>query len=170
MKKVLFITYFWPPSGKATLHWPLNIIKYLPASGWQPEVLTVENESFTQRDESLMKEVDPTVKVYKSKALEPFNIYRRFTGKGKDEQLIASETISTENKGLSHKLSIWLRMNVFVPDARIGWYWSGVRKGKKILEHNDFSAIVTIGPPHSTHLIGRKLSKSIFNSSRPGSN
>lgn len=159
MKKVLFITYFWPPSGKATLHWPLNIIKYLPASGWQPEVLTVENESFTQRDESLMKEVDPDLKVYKSKALEPFNLYRRFTGKGKDEQLIASETISTENTGLSHKLSIWLRMNVFVPDARIGWYWSAVKKGKEILEQNKFSAIVTIGPPHSSHLIGMKLSK-----------
>ncbi len=159
MKKVLFITYFWPPSGKATLHWPLNIIKYLPSSGWQPEVLTVENESFTQKDESLMKEVDPGLKVYKSKALEPFDIYRRFTGKEKEEQLVASETISMENKSLPHKLSIWIRMNVFVPDARIGWYWSAVKKGKEILEQDNFSAIVTIGPPHSTHLIGMKLSK-----------
>ena len=159
MKKLLFITYFWPPSGKATLHWPLSIIKYLPASGWQPEVLTVENESFTQKDESLLKEVDPRLKVYKSRALEPFNIYRRFTGKEKDEQLVASETISTENKSLSHKLSIWIRMNIFVPDARIGWYLSAVKKGKEILTEGEFSAIVTIGPPHSTHLIGMKLSK-----------
>ena len=140
MKKVLFITYFWPPSGKATLHWPLSIIKYLPAAGWQPEVLTVENESFTQKDESLLKEVDPGLKVYKSKALEPFNVYRRFTGKQKDEQLVASETISTENKSLSHKLSIWIRMNIFVPDARIGWYLSAVKKGREILKGGDFSA------------------------------
>ena len=161
MKKLLFITYFWPPSGKATLHWPLSIIKYLPASGWQPEVLTVENESFTQKDESLLEEVDPRLKVYKSRALEPFNIYRRFTGKEKDEQLIASETISTENKSLSHRLSIWIRMNIFVPDARIGWYLSAIKKGKEILTEGEFSAIVTIGPPHSTHLIGMKLSKEI---------
>ncbi len=159
MKKVLFITYFWPPSGKATLHWPLNIIKYLPPSGWQPEVLTIENESFTQKDESLLQEVDPGLKVYRSKSLEPFNIYKRFTGKEKDEQLVASETISTENKSLSHKLSIWIRMNVFVPDARIGWYLSAVKRGKEILEQDNFSAIVTIGPPHSTHLVGMKLSK-----------
>ncbi len=159
MKKVLFITYFWPPSGKATLHWPLNIIKYLPSSEWHPEVLTVENESFTQKDESLLQEVEPGLKVYKSKTLEPFNIYKWFTGKEKDEQLIASETISTENKSLSHKLSIWIRMNVFVPDARIGWYLSAVKKGKEILEHDHFSVIVTIGPPHSTHLVGMKLSK-----------
>ncbi len=159
MKKVLFITYFWPPSGKATLHWPLNIIKYLPGSGWQPEVLTVEEESFTQKDESLLKEVDPGLRVYKSKALEPFNIYKWFTGKNKNAQLVASETISTKNKSLSHRLSIWVRMNLFVPDARIGWYISAVKKGKEILEQNNFSAIVTIGPPHSTHLIGMKLSK-----------
>ncbi len=122
-------------------------------------MLTVENESFTQKDDSLLKEVDPDLKVYKSKALEPFNIYKRFTGKEKDEQLVASETISTENKSLSHKLSIWIRMNVFVPDARIGWYLSAVNKGKEIVRNNNFSAIVTIGPPHSTHLIGMKLSK-----------
>ncbi len=159
MKSILFITYFWPPSGKATLHWPLHIIKYLPDSGWQPEVLTVENESFTQKDESLLAEIDPALKVYKSRALEPFNIYRRFTGKEKDENLIASETISKENKSLSHRLSIWIRMNIFVPDARIGWYLSGVKKGSHILESNNFDAIITIGPPHSTHLIGMRLSK-----------
>ena len=159
MKRVLFITYFWPPSGKATLHWPLKIIKYLPDFGWQPEVLTVENETFTQKDESLLKEISPELKVYKSKSFEPFDLYRKFTGKEKDEQLVASETISTENKSLSHRLSIWIRMNIFVPDARIGWYLSAVKKGKEIISQNNFDAIVTIGPPHSTHLIGMSLSK-----------
>lgn len=159
MKNVLFITYFWPPSGKATLHWPLNIIKHLPASGWQPYVLTVENESFTQKDESLLKEIDPDLKVYKSKAFEPFNLYRKFTGKEKDEHLVASESISAENRSLSHRLSIWIRMNIFVPDSRIGWYLSAVKKGRDIISDNHFYAIVTIGPPHSTHLIGMKLSK-----------
>jgi glycosyltransferase involved in cell wall biosynthesis len=159
MNKVLFITYFWPPSGKATLHWPLNIIKYLPASEWQPEVLTVEKETFTQKDESLLKEIDPGLKVYKSRAFEPFNLYRKFTGRKKDEHLVASETISTENKSLSHKISIWLRMNIFVPDARIGWYLSAVKKGKEIINDDHFDAIITIGPPHSTHLIGMKLGK-----------
>ena len=159
MRKVLFITYFWPPSGKATLHWPLKMIKYLPEYGWEPEVLTVSNESFTQKDESLLIDIDPDLRVYKTKAFEPFNLYRKFTGKEKDEQLIASETISTENKSLTHKLSIWIRMNLFVPDARIGWYLPAVKKGKEIIKGNEFDAIVTIGPPHSSHLIGMRLSK-----------
>ncbi|QQS35228.1 MAG: glycosyltransferase [Ignavibacteriales bacterium] len=159
MKKLLFITYFWPPSGKATLHWPLKIIKHLPQSGWQPSVLTVENESFTQKDESLLKEVDPSLKVIKSKTFEPFDIYKKFIGKRKDEQLVASDTISLSNKSFSHRLSIWIRMNLFIPDARIGWNSSAKKAGKDFLTKHDQEAIVTIGPPHSTHLIGKKLSK-----------
>ena len=106
-----------------------------------------------------MKDVDPNLKVYKSKTFEPFNLYKKFIGKKKDEQLIASETISTTNKSLTHKISIWIRMNLFVPDARIGWYFSGVRKGKKIFNEENIDAIVSVGPPHSVHLIGLSLAK-----------
>lgn len=120
MKKVLFITYFWPPSGKASIHWPLDIIRHLPKDEIEPIILTVKDESFTQKDESLLKKVDPNWKVIKSKALEPFNIYRNFIGKKSDEHLVASETISLENKNLTHRISIWIRMNLFVPDARVG--------------------------------------------------
>lgn len=159
MKKVLFITYFWPPSGKASAHWPLKIIKHLPKFGLEPAVLTVEEETFSQKDESLLSEIDPLLKVYKTKAFEPFNLYRKFTGKSKEDKLTASETISLTNKSLTHKISIWIRMNLFVPDSRVGWYLSAVKKGREIIKSQGIEAIVTIGPPHSTHLIGLKLSK-----------
>lgn len=159
MKKVLFITYYWPPSGKASLHWPLQIIKFLPGYGWQPSVLTVNEDTFSQKDESLLKEVDQGLQVVKTKSFEPFNLYRKFTGKAKDEQLIASETISKENKNLTHLFSIWIRMNLFIPDARIGWYFSAVPAGNKLLQKEKFDAIVSIGPPHTTHLIGMSLSR-----------
>jgi glycosyltransferase involved in cell wall biosynthesis len=158
MSKVLFITYFWPPSGKATLHWPLKIMKYLPGYGWQPVVLTVDEDTFSQKDESLMKDVDPSVKVYTARAMEPFGIYRRFLGKRKNAPLTASETISRTNRGLRHRLAVWIRMNLFIPDARIGWYWNAVRRGKQILAVEKIQAIVSIGPPHTTLLVGRKLS------------
>lgn len=162
MKKLLFITYFWPPSGKATLHWPLKIIKHLPENNWQPIVLTTDDDTFSQKDYSLLDEVDPNLKVYKSKAFEPFTVYRKFIGKKPDERLIASETISTTNKSLTHRISVWIRMNLFIPDARVGWNLSALKAGKKIVSENKIDAIVSIGPPHSSHLIGRKLSK-IFN-------
>ncbi len=157
MKKVLFLTYYWPPSGKASLHWPLGMIKNLPAYGWQPSVLTVEDESFMQKDESLMNEIDPTLKVIKTPTIEPFEFYKIFTGKGKNTQLVASETISKENKSLTHRISLWIRMNLFIPDARIGWYPFAVKAGNRLLREEKYDAVVSVGPPHSVHLAAAKI-------------
>lgn len=159
MKKLLFITYFWPPSGKATLHWPLKIIKHLPEFKWQPVILTASEDTFTHKDYSLLNDIDPDLQVIKSKTYEPFDLYRKFTGKKPEEKLIASETISTTNKSLTHRISVWIRMNLFIPDARIGWNFSAVKAGRKIINREQIDAVISIGPPHSTHLIAKKLSK-----------
>jgi glycosyltransferase involved in cell wall biosynthesis len=159
MKRVLFITFYWPPSGKATLHWPLKIVKYLPEFGWQPSVLTVNEDTFSAKDESLVGEIDKNLDVIKTGYFDPFNIYRKLIGKKHNEPLVTSETISMANKGVLHRLSIWVRMNIFVPDARVGWYCRAVKGAKKYLAKNKVDAIVSIGPPHSSHLIGKKLGK-----------
>jgi hypothetical protein len=159
MKNVLFITYFWPPSGKASLHWPLAVIRHLPSHDWLPSVLTVDEDTFSQKDKSLLGQVDPALRVVKTAANDPFQLYRKFLGKGSDDQLIASETISQANKGLRHKIAVWVRMNLFVPDARIGWFFSAVRGGAALIRSGRIDAIVTNGPPHSAHLIGTYLSK-----------
>lgn len=159
MKKVLFITYYWPPSGKASLHWPLKIIKFLPQSGWQPTVLTVVEDTFSQKDESLADDISPDLEVIRTRAYEPFNIYKKFTGKKDSDQLVSSETISKSNKSWTHKISIWLRMNLFIPDARIGWYLPAVKSAKSLAQSEKINAIVSVGPPHSSHLVGKKISK-----------
>lgn len=127
--------------------------------GWQPSVLTVTEDNFSEKDESLSRYISPDTDVIKSKTFEPFNLYRKFLGKEKDSPLIASETISKENKSLSHRISVWIRMNLFIPDARAGWYFSGVKKASEYIKKNEIDAIVSIGPPHTAQLIGKKLSK-----------
>jgi glycosyltransferase involved in cell wall biosynthesis len=158
MKNILFISYYWPPSGKASLHWPLFVIKHLPKFGYRPFVVTADEDSFSHRDDSLLTEIDPSLVVVKTAANEPFNLYRRFLGKGSDSPLIASETISMENRNWKHRAAIWIRMNLFVPDARVGWTFSAARGAEKILANHSIDAIVSIGPPHSSHLIGKRLS------------
>jgi glycosyltransferase involved in cell wall biosynthesis len=158
MKNVLFITYFWPPSGKASLHWPLFVIKHLPHHGWQPFVVTADEDSFSHKDESLLNEIDPNLVVVKTPANEPFNLYRKFLGKRPDAPLIASETISMETRNWKHRLAIWVRMNLFVPDARVGWNFSAMAGARSVVNNHPIDAIVSIGPPHSSHLIGKKLS------------
>ena len=50
-------------------------------------------------------------------------------------------------------------MNLFIPDARIGWYFSALPAGNELLRKEKFDAIVSIGPPHTTHLIGKSISR-----------
>jgi len=117
----------------------------------------VDEDTFSQKDKTFIKEIPHEVKVIRAKSFEPFAMYKKFTGKGKDEQLVASETISNKNKSFTHRLSIWIRMNIFIPDARVGWYFPAVKVGLSVLKKEDVDAIVSIGPPHTTHLIGKKL-------------
>lgn len=161
MKKVLFITYYWPPSGKASLHWPLKMIRHLLDFEWKPSVLTIDEDTFTQKDETFLNEIPADIKVIRAKAYEPFGLYKKLIGKGKEEQLVASETISKQNRSFFHRLSIWIRMNLFIPDARIGWYFPAIKVGLSLLKKEEVDAIVSIGPPHTTHLIGKKISSKL---------
>jgi glycosyltransferase involved in cell wall biosynthesis len=157
--KVLFLTYFWPPSGKASLQWPLKMIQYFPENGIEPVVVTVENETFSQKDNSFFEYVSPDLKVVKTKTLEPFTVYKKFTGKKPDAELIASETISKENTKLTHRLSVWIRMNLFIPDARVGWIPYAYKACEQLLKQEKFDAIITNGPPHSAHIVGLRISR-----------
>lgn len=159
MKRLLVISYFWPPSGKASLHWPLFVIKHLPKHGWQPCVVTADEDTFSHRDESLLAEVDPALTVVKSSANDPFGLYRSFLGKKSGTPLVASETISLENDDWKHRLAIWVRMNLFVPDARVGWNLSALPAARRLIEREPVDAVVSVGPPHSSHLIGKRLSR-----------
>lgn len=159
MKKVLIITYYWPPSAKASLYWPFDMVKYLPDYNWHPAVLTAVEDSFSFKDENLLKDINPNVVVLRTRSPEPFKFYKKFIGKKKDDILIPSETISASESEFRKKIAIWIRMNLFVPDSRVGWYFESVMRGRNFLLGNYFDAMISVGPPHTAHLIGKRLSQ-----------
>jgi hypothetical protein len=57
VKRVLIITYYWPPSGGAGVQRWLKFSKYLPEFGWQPVIYTPENPDFSIKDESFLKDI-----------------------------------------------------------------------------------------------------------------
>ena len=81
MKKVLVITYYWPPSGGPGVQRVLKFVKYLPKFGWEPIILTVEKGNYPSIDESLISEIPEGTKVYKTISFEPFELYKSLTGK-----------------------------------------------------------------------------------------
>ncbi len=157
MKKVLVIIYYWPPSGGAGVQRWLKFVKYLPQFGWQPTVITTTNGDYPAIDESLCKEVPAGIKVIRTKTPTFGKLFKKINGKNSDVPYGSLESSSKDS--LLKKLSYWFRLNLVVPDARKVWNKYAYRAASKELLTNKYDAVVTSGPPHSTHLVGLKLKK-----------
>jgi hypothetical protein len=159
MKKVLIITYYWPPAGGAGVQRALKFAKYLPQFGWQPIILTVENPDCPVVDETLLNDIPKECKVYKTKALEPFDLYKKILGKDKSYKIPSDVITKSTNLTLSEKISKWVRLNLFIPDAKIGWKHFAVKEGMKIIQDEKIDLIFATSPPHTIQLIAKKLAK-----------
>tara|TARA_B100001123_G_C15263417_1_gene1007474 strand:- start:278 stop:1543 length:1266 start_codon:yes stop_codon:yes gene_type:complete len=154
LKKVLVITYYWPPSGGPGVQRVLKFCKYLPEFGWEPIVLTVKDGEYPNIDISLEKEAEELgIKVIKTNTYEPFTAYKWLTRK----KSLPSYELNKSNSGFFSMLSKWIRMNYFIPDARKGWIPYGVKAGKELLNNENIDIIFSSGPPHSLHFIAKKL-------------
>ena len=170
MKRVLVITYYWPPTGGSGVQRWVKFAKYLPDLGWEPVIYTPENPEMTAVDRTLEKEISPDLEVIKRPIMEPYNLYRKLMGKGAEtdlQKLTAAGSkdevtpISSGKKSWKQRLSLWIRANVFVPDPRVTWVKPSVKFLKNYLKEHPVDAIITTGPPQSMHLIGQQLHKAL---------
>lgn len=158
MKKVLIITYYWPPSGGAGVQRWLKFVKYFLEFDIQPMVITVDENvaSYPVIDYSLLSEVPESVKIIRTKTKEPFSIYKKVAGQ---KQIPWGGFASEDPASLKDKLMRFFRGNFFIPDARIGWNKFAYKASCDIIRKEKPVAIITSSPPHSTQLIGLKLKK-----------
>ncbi len=159
MKKVLIISYYFPPSGGSGVQRTLKFVKYLQAFGWMPVVLTARDADYPAYDETLCAEIPGTVKVYRAPLFEPYRLYRKFTGRSAAAATdIATLTLDDRHKrSWPERISEFVRASFFIPDARIAWLYPACRLGKKIIEDENIRLIFSSAPPYTCHLIGRKL-------------
>ena len=159
MKKILIITYYWPPSGGAGVQRWLKFAKYLPEFGYEVHVLTVDphKATYPQFDESLLKEVPSNVYVHTTNTSEPYAIYNLF-GRSAPSSGFANETVHGVS-GLVKKLARFIRGNVFIPDPRRGWNKFAIPKAGELIDKLGIDTVITTSPPHSTQLIGFELKK-----------
>ena len=163
MKKVLIILFYWPPSGGSSVQRWLHFTNYLPGNGWEPVVYAPDNPQYPETDPTLESRIAPGMQVLKNPIFEPYNLYRKFAGIRKEKNLGAGMTIGEKQGAISrmkNNLSIWIRGNFFIPDARMFWIRPSVRYLETFLRKEKVDAIVTTGPPHSLHLVGYHLKKS----------
>ena len=155
MKRLLIVTYYWPPTGGSGVQRWVKFAKYLPEFGWQPVIYTPENPERLASDESLLRDVPDCAEIIRTRITEPYAVYRKLTG-GKESEV---NPVNGQKKGWKQKLSLWVRGNCFVPDPRVGWVSPSVSYLKRYLAEHPVDAVVTTGPPHSVHLIGRDLKR-----------
>jgi glycosyltransferase involved in cell wall biosynthesis len=156
MNKVLIVTYYWPPgSGAGVQRW-LKFAKYLPASGWEPVILTVEPASaaYPATDDTLLDEISPDLKVYRTSATDWFRLYNR------DKSKIPSAGFATnDSNSLTGRIIKFIRGNFFIPDPRKGWNRYALKEASRLIESEGIKHVITTSPPHSTQLIGLELKK-----------
>ena len=161
MKRVLIITYYWPPSGGAGVQRWLKFVKYLRNYGWEPVVYTAENPEAPALDYSLAKDIPEGIEVIRKPIWEPYYFYRKFIGLKKDEKISAGFLTESKQPVFSQKLAVWLRGNFFIPDARRFWIKPSIKFLTDYLKANPVDAVVSTGPPHTTHLIALGIKNSL---------
>lgn len=159
LKKVLIVTYYWPPAGGPGVQRWLKFAKYLPEFGWEPIIYTPENPSYPLIDTTLIKEVPENLRIVKTKIWEPYQLAEKLSKSNK--KFKGGQFDVGKNQSFLSKLSIFIRGNFFIPDARKFWVKPSIRFLKQYLTENQIDTIVTTGPPHSLHLIGLGLKKEL---------
>jgi len=159
VKKVLILTYYWPPSGGAGVQRWLKFVKYLRSFGYEPVVYTALNGEYPVLDESFFKDIPEGITIIKQPIWEPYQLYKKVIGQKKDQRVVSGFLQENGKKSLGHRLSLWLRGNVFIPDARRFWIRPSIKYLNQWLKENKVDLIVSTGPPHSMHMIGLGLKK-----------
>lgn len=159
-KKVLIITYYWPPSGGSGVQRWLHFSRYLSQLGWEPIIYTPENAEAPVEDNRLLDGLTETLHVIKYPIWEPFNAYKALTGKkGKKLQTgFLNEGGKQNNKWLQN-VALWMRANLFIPDAKKFWVKPSIKHLSDFLMDHPVDLIVSTGPPHTTHLIALGLKR-----------
>ncbi|WP_439554553.1 glycosyltransferase family 4 protein [Flavobacterium macrobrachii] len=159
-KKLLIITYYWPPAGGPGVQRWLKFVKYLPDFNIQPIVYIPENPTYPIIDNGLQSEVSEKAIILKKKIVEPYG-FASFFGKNKTKKISSGIIPNQKKQSFVEKTLLWVRGNIFIPDARFLWVKPSVKYLKKYIEENQIDTIVTSGPPHSLHLIGLQLKKEL---------
>lgn len=155
-KKLLIITYYWPPAGGPGVQRWLKFVKYLPDFNIQPIVFIPENPTYPIIDNGLQSEVSDKAIIIKNKIFEPYGL-ASFFGKSKTKKISSGIIPNQKKQSFLEKTLLWVRGNLFIPDARFLWVKPSVKYLKKYIEENQIDTLVTSGPPHSLHLIGLGL-------------
>lgn len=154
-KRVLLVTYPFPPVGGAGVQRVTKFVKYLPRLGWDVSVLTVANPSVPLYDDSLAKDIPPDTLVRRARSWEPGYALKASVSAGQQGEHRARGGLKKFLSGAARRLGTLMLQ----PDPQILWMPGAVAEGKRLLRRVRHDTILASGPPFSTFLIAAALGR-----------
>ncbi|WP_437774292.1 glycosyltransferase [Sorangium sp. So ce1097] len=153
-RRLLLISYHFPPVGGAGVQRPVKFVKYLHRFGWEASVLVAANPSAPLSDESLLRDIPAETHIERAKTWEP-----SYGVKAK----LASDTPSTTTaSGSRRRLARALRGAATLalqPDPQVLWLPAALRAGSHLLRTIHHDAILATAPSYSNLVLGALLKK-----------
>lgn len=154
MKRLLLLSYYFPPLGMGGTQRAAKLAKYLPQFGWDVTVVTVKPIAYWAEDEQLLQELQH-IRIIRTESLDPQRLLRRWR---KTKTFAADVRPSVAG---SNRLLALINQKVLpfflVPDSKILWSHPARKQVKRLLQREHYDAVFTTSPPHSVHLIGSKI-------------
>jgi hypothetical protein len=135
----------------------LQMLKYLPAMGYEVVVYVPKNAFYPIEDPDLADDIPEGIEVIEGPILEPGQVLSQFVPKR--SKRMSAGILKEKEASWSEKFLLGIRGNFFIPDARIGWVKPSVKKLLPLIQERKIQTVITTGPPHSVHLTGLALKK-----------
>lgn len=164
-KKVIIISYHFPPSSSTGAIRPMKFVKYLREFEWQPFVLTCKNpfDFGAKKNEALLDEIPKGIQIFRTTSFEPLNyIWRKQnTNEFKSRIDVRKSPHSTTRSNFSilGKLKGLVRDILTIPDRGQGWIPFAFFSGLRIIKKENIDVIYATTPPPSAIVVGYLLSK-----------
>ena len=159
MKRALIITYYWPPAGGPGVQRWLQFVKYFKEFGIEPVVYVPDNPHYPIVDSGFTALIPTGIEIIKLPIKEPYRLAGMLSKKKTTR--ISGGIITDKNQSFTEKLLLFIRGNLFIPDARVRWVKPSVEFLKNYVRENPVEVIITTGPPHSLHLIGMQMKQKL---------
>lgn len=159
--KVLIITYYWPPKGGAGVQRWLKMVKYFRENNWEPIIFTPLGGDTPVIDNTLSKDVPESITELNYPIWEPFDLYNKILGNKDGKKNYSGLIVEGKKGGFTAKLSMWIRGNFFIPDARKFWIQPASKFILNYLNENPVDAVISTGPPHAMHLVALKIKEQL---------
>ena len=158
-KKVIMVTYYWPPAGGIGVLRCLKLAKYLIRLGWEPVIFTSSSDAYQFLEDSNNADIPEGLEVIRIRAFSPIAAFKLFSGRKRETPLIdILATPSKKNRWLD-AIGLWIRGNFFIPDARAFWIGPAERRIRQWLKHHHADAIFSDGPPHSNTVVANRIAE-----------